>query len=154
WRAAGTCAALMVGLAVLIVGQTQGTSVIQSWRLPNKFPDMFISSFLGLSPADQEKLRKVQWIEPNELLPIAIASPQFGNSMFALAGAAFMPEATMFFGIDPDLGLEMMELDFRDGNAADAKRMLKMGRHVIVTQEYRELRKLGVGDTISLKTTK
>ena len=37
-----TSAALMVGLSILIVMQTQGNSMIKGWRLPNKFPDIFI----------------------------------------------------------------------------------------------------------------
>jgi putative ABC transport system permease protein len=150
WRAAGTCAALMVGLAILIVTQTQGTTAIHGWKLPDKFPDIFIFSSPGLMPDDQAKLASVKGI--HELMPVAIASPQFGSNIFALAGAAIMPDATMFFGIDPDKALDMMELDFREGNATDAKRMLKMGKHVIVTQEYKQLRGLGVGDKISLKT--
>jgi hypothetical protein len=32
----------MVGLAVLVVMQVQGTSAIKGWRLPTKFPDLFI----------------------------------------------------------------------------------------------------------------
>jgi putative ABC transport system permease protein len=48
----------------------------------------------------------------------------------------------------------MMELDFREGNAADAARMLKLGRHVIVTQEYRKLQGIGLGDKLPLKTNK
>ncbi len=154
WRAAGTCAALMVGLAILVVTQTQGTSAIHGWRLPDKFPDIFIFSSPGLVPADQQKLASVKGIRAEELMPIAIASPQFGSSVFAIAGAAILPDATMYFGVDPDKAFDMMELDFRDGNATDAKRMLKQGRHVIVTQEYQQLRKLGVGDKLSLKTRK
>jgi len=38
WRAAGTAAALMVGLAVLVVMHTLGNSVLNAWRLPTRFP--------------------------------------------------------------------------------------------------------------------
>jgi putative ABC transport system permease protein len=48
----------------------------------------------------------------------------------------------------------MMELDFREGTPQEAARQMKLGRHVIVTQEYQQLKHLGVGDTISLKTNK
>jgi hypothetical protein len=56
WRVAGTCAALMVGLSVLIVMQTQGHSALSSWQLPDKFPDVFIytTSRAGLDPAAQD----------------------------------------------------------------------------------------------------
>ena len=85
-------------------------------------------------------------------MPIAIASPEFGSGIFALGQAALMPDATMFFGIDPDKGLKMMELEFRQGNPTDAIRMLKMGRHIIVTEELYQLKHLGVGDKFPLKT--
>src|SRR5690606_21937697 len=56
--------------------------------------------------------------------------------------------------------------DFRDadGNSlrgAERERMeayatekLKLGRHVVITEEFRQLRNLGIGDTIMLKTTR
>ncbi len=166
WRAAGTCAALMVGLAVLIVMQVQGHSALAAWHLPDKFPDVFIFSPVPLSPADQEKLAHVHGIKPDELMPIAIASPQFGSNLFAIAGAMVMPDATMFFGIDPDKSAKMMELEYRDDQgrrvseaaqkilAAQAIALLKKGRYVIVTDEFRQLRGLKRGDKIPLKTAR
>jgi len=106
----------------------------------------------ALNEAQIEKLAATKGIKPGELMPIAIASPEFGSSIFALGQAAIMPEATMFFGIDPEQGLRMMELEFREGNPTGAVRMLKMGRHVIVTDEFRQLKHLGVGDKLALKT--
>jgi putative ABC transport system permease protein len=154
WRSAGTAAALMVGLAVLIVLQTQGRTVVGGWKIPTKFPDMFIFSgkFGGLNAADQQKLMSVPGIVPGQAMPIAIASPELGAGFWAIAGAAVMPNATMFFGIDPDIAFDLMELDFRDGNAEDARRMLKLGRHLIVTEEFRQLRGIKTGDTIELNT--
>ena len=49
WRAAGTAAALMVGLAVLVVMQVQGYSALTGWKLPTKFPDLFIVATAGTS---------------------------------------------------------------------------------------------------------
>lgn len=155
WRAAGTAAALMVGLAILVVLQVQGNTVVGGWRLPDKFPDIFITTFKlgGLTPADVAKIRTVEGIRKDELLPIAIASPEFGSTIFSIRGAAAMPDATMFFGVDPRLALNMMQLDFRDGTperAADL--MTAHRRHVLVTEEFRKLKGLGVGDRIALKT--
>ena len=156
WRAAGTCAALMVGLAILVVLQTQGHTMLQGWKLPDKFPDIFIVSFKfgGMKPADQQKLDSVPGIRKGEIMPIAIASPEFGSNIFSVAGAAVLPDATMFFGVDPDQSMHMMELDFRQGDPKSAAAMLKQGRHVIVTQEFHELKGLNVGDKIPLKTTR
>lgn len=153
WRAAGSAAALMVGLAVLIVTQTQGTSAINGWKLPDKFPDVFIYSFLGLGAEDQKRLFELNEFRPGEIMPIAMASPEFGVNFWGIAGAAVMPNATIFFGIDPDKTLDLMDLDFREGKPEEAKRLLKQGRHLIVTQEFRNLKNIGVGDKLPLKTS-
>lgn len=154
WRSAGAAAALMVGLAILIVTQAMGTSFIKGWQLPDRFPDMFIYAPLGLTPADEAKLAAMPEFKTGEFLPIAVASPEFGTGIFGLAGAAMMPTATMFFGVDPDVAFNIMELDFRDGTPEQAKEMLKRGGHIIVSQEFKQLKGLGVGDKLPLKTIK
>lgn len=159
WRSAGTCAAMMVGLAILIVTQTHGNTILSGMKLPDRFPDVFIASdsLFGLSPGTVQKLGQMPEIRRNsrgepELMPIAIASAQFGGNMFAIAGMAVMPDATMFFGVDPDHMRDMIGLDYREGNADEAAEMLKKGRHAIVTEEFQELEGLHVGDTFKLKT--
>ena len=152
WRAAGTCTALMVGLIALIVLQTEGRTALNGWKLPDKFPDVFIVNFSGIDLADASRLEDVPGIKPGEVMPIAIASPGLPPGYFTLAGLMVMPDRTMFIGIDPDRAFKLMELDFREGNAADAQRMLKMGRHILVTTEFRQLKGLGLGNTLPLKT--
>jgi putative ABC transport system permease protein len=155
WRAAGTCAALMVGLAVLISMETEGQSMMAGWQLPDKFPDLFIVSWSRGLDADQiAKIERVPGINPADVLPIAIASPTTGSgSEFALAMAALNPEATMFFGLDPAKGMRMMKLEFRQGTEADAIRQLNQGRHVIITDELHQLKHLNVGDPFPMMTT-
>ena len=156
WRAAGTCAALMVGLAILVVMNVQGNSALAGWKLPVKFPDVFIAS-PPLSPMDDAALAKLEatpGLKKDETMPIAIASPEFSNPVFAMIGAAVLPNATMFFGVDPDKAFKLMELDFREGNATAAQQLLKKGHHVIVTLEFQQLKGLHVGDKIKLKTPK
>lgn len=155
WRSAGTAAALMVGLAILVVLQVHGNTVVGGWRIPDKFPDMFMTSYKigGLTPADMEKIKTVPGVKADEILPIAIASPEFGKSIFSIRGAAVMPDATMFFGVAPKLALDMMELEFRDGTKQQAvELMTKNRRHILVTEEFRQLKGLKTGDKLSLKT--
>ncbi|MBC8105794.1 MAG: ABC transporter permease [Anaerolineae bacterium] len=156
WRAAGTCAALMVGLSVLIVMQTQGHSALSSWELPDRFPDVFVytTSRAGLDPAAQEKIRNTSGIKKDETMPIAMLSPEFGGGLVGLAGAAFMPNATMYFGIDPDKAFDMMHLDFRQGDPKSAAAMLKKGNHLVITEEFHKLKGLNVGDKLSLVSLK
>ncbi len=153
WRAAGTCAALMVGLAILVVMQTNGHSLLQGWRLPTKFPDIFIFSVaVALDDADLAKLSHIKGIKTGEVLGIAVTVPGLGSGFFAIRGFAAMPDATMFFGVDPDKAFKMMELDFREGSSEEATVLLKKGRHILVTQEFRELKQLHKGDKITLET--
>ena len=164
WRAAGTCSALMVGLAILVVMQVQGHSMLQGWRLPNKFPDIFIVSFEGLSPEQEKKLEHTPGIKPGELMPIAVTAAVMSGENIDIKGANLIPTAAMFFGIDPDKALAMIELEFRDDNgntasAVEQKRMnqqasieLKQGRHLIITDEYRRLLGKKRGDKLTILT--
>lgn len=94
WRAAGSAAALMIGLATLIVTQVQGQSSIGAWKIPDKFPDIFIFSASGLNAEQVEKMRTVPGVVGKDVMPIAIASPQFGKGIFAIIGMALLPDAT------------------------------------------------------------
>ncbi len=158
WRAAGTASALMVGLAILVVMQVQGTSALSSWQLPTRFPDIFIISPLGeVGERDIQRIAALPELRRDEsgeaeLLPVAVATPQFGSGMFALIGAAVVPDATMFFGMPIDRMFDMIELNYTDGSPEQARELLKKGRHILVTEEFRQLKGLGVGDTMPLRT--
>jgi putative ABC transport system permease protein len=164
WRAAGTGAALMVGLAILIVMQVVGHSMLSGWRLPNKFPDIFIFSNEALTPAQEKRLEQTPGIKPGELLPVAIGAAIVSGENLDIKGTNMIPQAAMFFGIDPDKAMRMIELEFRDANgntapAAEQAKLnqqadedLKLGRHLIITDEYRRLLGKNRGDKIVLQT--
>ncbi len=123
WRSAGTATALMVGLASLVVLQVQGHTSLNGWKLPDKFPDIFIATpFGGIKPEDAAKIGQVKGIRHNEITPIAIASPGLPPGFFGLMQAMIMPDATMFFGVDPDQAFKLMELDFEEGNRKRCRR--------------------------------
>jgi putative ABC transport system permease protein len=154
WRAAGTCSALMVGLSVLVVMQTNGHTMLRGWRLPDKFPDIFIMAGVtsGLSWEQQAKLASVPGVRGGDVMPIGIASPEYGSNIFGIGMAAMMPNATMFIAVPPDKAFSMMELEFKEGSPAEAAHKLAQGDHLVVTEEFRQLKGLGVGDTLALKT--
>jgi putative ABC transport system permease protein len=167
WRAAGTGAALMVGLATLIAMQVQGHTLIGGWKLPDKFPDIFIWSPDVISWKDQKTLATVSGIEPGTLMPVVVTTPA-GDSKSDLLMASMMAGqnvGTMFFAVDPEMALKMIQLDFRDDNgiplppdqqaAAEARATaeLKKPRRIVVTDEFRQSRHLKVGDTFRLLTT-
>jgi putative ABC transport system permease protein len=152
WRAAGTGSSLMTGLAILVGLQTVGHSILKSWRLPDRFPDIFIYAGQGLTKEQWSGLDGIGGIRKGQVMPIAWAFPGLPQGIFGAIGLAVLPEATMFLGVEPDRALEMMDLEFRDGNARDAAAGLKKGDHVIVTEEFRVLKGLRVGDKLPLMT--
>ncbi len=151
WRSAGTAAALMVGMATLVAMQTQGTSLLAGWQLPDKFPDVFVLSPLsGLSQQDIRKINRIQGLK--QVMPVALASPQLGSGIGGLMAVA-IPDATLFFGVPPDQAFDMVDLDFRQGNPQEARELLKQGRHILITAEFAKLKHVGLGGTFPLKTT-
>jgi putative ABC transport system permease protein len=171
WRAAGAAAALMVGLSTLIVMTTQGTSMLDGWKLPDKFPDIFLVSLRlgGLNQDQWKKLEQTPGIrhfadgEP-ELVPVAVTISGLGSNPLALVGAVLAPtmNGTMFFGLPPKPAFQMIDLDFRDDNgnsiprdqqdfyARRAEHDLELGRHVMVTEDYRRRNHVRYGDKIIL----
>lgn len=167
WRAAGTGAALMVGLATLIAMQVQGHTLIGGWQLPDRFPDIFIWSPDILSWKDQETLAKVPGIEAGTLMPVVVTTPA-GDSKTTLFMASLMAgqdTGLMFFGVNPAQAMKMIQLDFRDDHgfplppdqqaaaAAHAVEELQKPRHIVVTDEFRQSRHLKIGDSFRLLTT-
>lgn len=155
WRAAGTCAALMLGLAILISLQVVGHSILMGWRLPDKFPDIFIwTTNQQLNDKQWGELDHIEGIRDHEVMPLVIGTPGLPKGYLSLLGTALLPDTTMFVGVDPDMALKMMELDFRQGNAADATAALKKGGNIIVTEEFHVLKGLNLGDKLPLMTQK
>jgi putative ABC transport system permease protein len=154
WRSAGTGAALMVGLAILIAMETEGNSMLKGWTLPDRFPDIFIVSWnTPLHEAEIDKIRHVPGIRAGEVLPIAVAAPNLGGSGLAsLALAAVIPDSTMFLGVDPALAMKMMELTFIQGNQADAIRLMNAGPNILITDELSQAHHLNLNDKMKLKT--
>jgi putative ABC transport system permease protein len=142
WRAAGTAAALMVGLAVLIVMNTQGRSSIEGWELPDAFPDVFLYDFSGISQQDLEAISRSEPIRhlsdgTPDLTPIGYFHPQLGDSVFVVSGAAFQPDRTMFVAVDPRRIFDLMDLEFTEGTMPAARRMLIRGEQATLADGRR-----------------
>ncbi|MEM8875745.1 MAG: ABC transporter permease [Planctomycetota bacterium] len=159
WRAAGTASGLMVGLSVLVVMQIQGGSALRSWQLPDGFPDVFVYTLTRTVAFEDEQVEQIAALPEigvrddgaPAVLPIYLLSPNLPDLPFALAGLR-MPENTTFVGCEPGPMLDMLQLDFVEGNEADARVMLEQDGHVLVTEEFRRLKGLGVGDVFELAT--
>ena len=141
WRSAATGVAMMIGLMLLITMNAQSRSALGAWKLPDKFPDVFmVPNFGAGSPSirgsDIDVIRTLPELKPASVMPITVNAPLLGQQLFDVAGAK-MPTHTLFVGVDPKLAFDLMELDFlgssREVNArreALAKRMMNGGRAI------------------------
>ncbi len=132
WRSAATGVAMMIGLMILIVMNAQARSALGAWKLPTRFPDVFIlpdTSYgkLSIHPGEVEAIRKVRGVVPGKVMAMAVNAQTLGEKVFSVAGTP-LPDQTLFIGVDPTLAFEMMELDFRVGDEKTAQRMMTSGR--------------------------
>ena len=88
----------MVGLAVLVGMTVQGMSMLAGWRLPDKFPDIFLVSLKlgGLSPTQWTTLGQTPGIRrfadgSPQFCPVAVTVSGLGNNPLALVGAVLAP---------------------------------------------------------------
>lgn len=150
WRLAGTCAALMVGLAVLTVMQVHGKSVLASWKLPDKFPDLFIFTKSSLTPKQQQLVADSPLLNKDDVMPVGTFSPQVGGGLIGMMMTQ-LPGATMFVAVDPSRAFRLMELEFRQGSPEEASKLLAQGHHVLITEELHKLKNINKGDPFVLK---
>ena len=163
WRSAGTAAALMVGLAVLVLIRIHGNNMVGTWQLPDRFPDMLAFSLLGMTQEQAEQLDTIDGVAEGQVLPVALVSPKVGANIFGMGGLVQAPDATILFGVDArrafgdvasaDGAQPMIELQFIEGDPATAARRLTEGRYMLVSEEFKTLKGLGVGDRLELETT-
>ncbi len=131
WRAAGVASALMVGLTAMIAMNMVGRSTLEAWRIPKRFPDvfMFVNSGMDtLSPAQVEEIATARGVR--RVMPIRIVIPGLGDNFWNIAAWASAPAHTMFVAAPPERLLAMMDLDFRAGDPDTATRLLTRGRRV------------------------
>ena len=160
WRTVGTAAGLMVGLLALVVLQTHGRSMATGWSMPAKFPDMLMVAPMGLDQQQIDTMQTLEQIRPPGVLAMAMVTPQFATNIFGLGGMMKMPEGTMLFGMDTDRAFgdgsedaePMIELQYIEGDPDTARKLLKQGHHVIVSEHYTRVKGMGVGDVIKLNT--
>ena len=62
----------------------------------------------------------------------------------------FKEGETTFIAVEPKVFTKMVELEYLQGDPATALQQLADGRHLFVSKEFYNVRKLGVGDHINL----
>lgn len=141
FRSAATGVALMIGLMLLITMNAQARSALSAWKIPDRFPDVFIvpdtvAGTMSIRAKEVEAIKQLPELKSDRVMPISVTAPTLGQQIFDVSGPK-LPDKTLFIGIDPVIGFDLMELDFLgdspDENArrqATAQRMMEKGRAI------------------------
>jgi putative ABC transport system permease protein len=160
WRSAGTASALMVGLAVLILIRVHGSNMINTWQLPDKFPDLLIASAGSYTEQEVRALDELEEIADGQIFPVAFPRAELLQRMFGLGNLVQSPNATLMFGMDVEMvfgdanskGEPLVELEYIEGNRDESIRLMQSGRFLLVSEEFRTLEGLGIGDKLTIDT--
>ena len=144
WRSAGICCGLMVGLSLIVSLVVLNRSFRAGWQFPRQFPEAYIWSYDQFPITPEEAARRI------EQTP-GVKSYTLGNALNVVVEenpqsplARVMVSATWFLGVDPDSFLDMVKLEFIEGDEASARELLKQGGYVLVAVDFARSRHKGV----------
>ena len=147
YRLGLTAGALMMGMSILVSSWSNGESVLNEIRSKVKFGDAFAFRVSGLSPRDQEVLRKLPGVRNAAAVGYL---PLKTDSKMALGVQSIAPPNVICVGFEPDSFLKMNRLDWIRGSPDTALPLLKSGEGVLVAEQFLTARGIDVGDSIDL----
>ncbi len=149
-RAGAVCAALMVGLSMIVGLVVWGQSVKSGWEFPKEFPDALLYSYERKPLADVQALRDTEGVAEftvTDDFGFHYVKPSKNRLIRMLSGS---DPLARFLAIDPVEGLGMVKLTFLEGNLRDAQEKLLAGGHILVTREFARARDKHVGDRVRI----
>jgi putative ABC transport system permease protein len=149
WRAGAMIAALMIGVTTFTVVRARGHSIMTSFVAP-RIPDLVVKSlFTGFTDQRLERLLRehpeLRDVVPFDYFSARMTPPQ--STIGKIAG----DEQTTFVAVDMRKFAAQVALDYRQGDAATALKEMDEGRHIFVSTEFYNTRKLGKGDKALFK---
>ncbi len=140
WRSSGIVCGLMVGLSLIVGLFVFNASFRSGWQFPKQFPEAYIWSFEQID-GDPKLIGEVEGVKTytaaNAINVIVEERP-------VLMLEKILRSVTWFLGIEPDSFLDMVKLEFVDGDEQTARRLLKQGGHVLIASDFARTRRKGV----------
>jgi len=143
-----TGSTLMVSLALLVAVWTVGRSISEGWFAKIKMPDAFAYRFPSFTEGQVEALRKVPaatGVCATTMFPVEVKGMQFGLKEIS-------PPQTLFVATDIEAFVEMMDVEWHEGEKDEALARLAGGRALLVTKQWSTAHGVGVGTTMVIKT--
>ena len=145
-----TGSTLMVSLALLVAVWTMGRSVSEGWFAKLKMPDAFAYRFPSFTDSQVQAVRKApaaREVCATTTFLVDVKGMQFGLKEIT-------PSKTLFVATDIAAFIEMMDIQWHEGDAATALARLAGGRALLVTKQWSVAHGVGVGTTMAIQTGK
>lgn len=141
WRSAGIVCGLMVGLSLIVGLVVFNRSFRSGWQFPKNFPEAYVWSLEQLDVDPHERLDGTpgvrEFTATNAVNALVEERP-------LLVPESVLRSITWFMGIEPDEFLDMVQLEFVDGDEATARKLLKQGGYILVASDFAKTRRKAV----------
>jgi putative ABC transport system permease protein len=159
WRTVGTTVALSVGLSLFITSLVWGYSMLVPFTPTQGLPRMQVAIMPGGVPESAiAAVKATPGVKADECLPMAVEQPRLTDEMLQSPPFAHVDEQQqhlLFMGIDPQRAFggdkPMFNLEFIEGDASAAARLLATGRYCVVPQQFATQTGLKVGDAFTVE---
>lgn len=147
WRSTGIACGMMVGLSLIVGLVIFSESLKSGWEFPKQFPEGFVWNPTAVKLEGRGGIERIQGIRQFTLASttqciVGEQSPMFGRVYLSF---------TFYFGIEPAEFLDMIKMEFVEGDAVSARQQLEAGGHVIVTDDFTRTRNAHLGDSIDVQ---
>jgi len=146
WRSAGICCGLMVGLSMVVGILVVNESVTRGWQFPTQFPAAFGWSYAQLSPETRERVGSVPGVGTYTVANSINVYVEERNPVLE----KMLLSVTWFMGVDPDTFIDLIRMEFIEGDAESARALLKQGGHIMVADDFSRSRNKHLGDDVKI----
>ena len=151
WRLGLTGGALMIGMASLVEGRTNGPALMNDLAARLKFADAFVFRTSGISAPEQAAIAGINQVASAvsiAYLPLRVG----GSGNLGIAGIT--SPNVVCIGFQPEPFFALNRIDWIQGDPQSALPALRQGNSVLVAKEFLAARSVRVGDTLQLGTAR
>ncbi|MFH1745988.1 MAG: FtsX-like permease family protein [Planctomycetota bacterium] len=141
WRSTGICCGLMVGLSLIVALVVLNNSFKAGWQFPKQFPEAYVWSFEQMGVTAEEGAQRMAQIEGVGDFTLANALNIIVEEGPKSPMAQAMLSICWFLGTEPDSFLDIVKLEFIEGDEATARELLRQGGHVLIAVDFARTRK-------------
>ncbi len=144
WRSATICCGLMVGLSLIVSLVVHSKSLAAGWDFPRDFAEAFVFITPPIPRSRAQQIQQKPGIASSCLVNEGLRCTVYGRGFFHFPWSHFVAG-------DPDGFFKIANLEFVEGNQAEAIAKLKRGGYVLVTPQFTRAQKLTYRDKVPIQ---